>query len=200
MNKLQQAKFDFIVDEATKLFFKKPIPEVTMSDIAKDIGIGEASLYRYFKKKSNIVVKAAEKLSIKVIEKYFSLDESLSGIDMIRSFYLSFLKVFKENKDYYSFIYYFDAYILQEQPELESYSENVNAFKKVFDVAIEKGKKDNTISYNGDIDIFYRSTTISLLSLCKKLAIQDHILKEDAIYEASKEIETLIDIYIYRLK
>ena len=70
MSKIKDAQMNVILDEATKLFFEKSITSVTMSDIASEIGVGEATLYRYFGKKQNLVIKVAEKLSSNLLEKY----------------------------------------------------------------------------------------------------------------------------------
>ena len=71
MSKIKDAQMNVILDEATKLFFEKSITNVTMSDIASEIGVGEATLYRYFGKKQNLVIKVAERLSSNLLEKYF---------------------------------------------------------------------------------------------------------------------------------
>ena len=53
---LQELKENFIIDVAKDLFFKKSIFNVTIKDIAKEAGVGEMTIYRYFSKKQNIVL------------------------------------------------------------------------------------------------------------------------------------------------
>ena len=53
MNKIKDGKIDLIVKEAVPLFLEKSISDISMNEIAKFVGVGEASLYRYFQKKQN---------------------------------------------------------------------------------------------------------------------------------------------------
>lgn len=200
MNKLKELQQSFIVEEAIKMFFARPISEVTMSDIAKEIGIGEATLYRYFGKKSNIVLRAAEKLSLKVINEYFKVDLNKNGFERIKDFYQSYLNIFIDNRNYYSFIYHFDSFIISENNmDLTKYNDSIVSYKKIFDLAFETGLKDGSIKFDGDVDLFYRATTLSLLNLCKKLAIEENLLKEDERFEAANEIKALIEIFLFRI-
>ena len=45
--------------------------EITIKDIANDVGISEATLYRMFNKKENIVIKVAIKLQTNLFQEYF---------------------------------------------------------------------------------------------------------------------------------
>ncbi len=199
-SKLKEAQQSFILNEATKLFLEKSISNVTMSDIASYIGIGEATLYRYFGKKQNLVIKVAEALSKNILEKYFTFDESKTGFENIKEFYLAYLKVFKEDRDYYSFVYSLDAYIHNEIGiNLETYNDNVNLFKEVFYKYFKKGINDNSIKEDISMDIYYRTTSIALLSFCKKLAVEN-ILQEDSLSSKEGEIETLIELFLFRIK
>lgn len=201
MNKLKEAQQAFIIEEATKLFFTNPINEVTISDIAKDLGIGEATLYRYFKKKSNIVLLCASNLSNKVVDNFFKVDTSKNGYERVKDFFNSYLNIFIDNKNYYSFIYYLDSFLLNEKDlDLNQYNQQIDSYKKIFDDAFDIGLKDKSISFSGDKEIFYRSTTLALLSLCKKLAIEDNLTEDDKKYDASEQIKALIEIFLYRIK
>lgn len=201
MNKLKEAQQSFIIDEATKLFFSRSISEVTIQDIAKDLGIGEATLYRYFKKKSNLVLLCLERLSNKVSGDFFKMDESKNGYERVKDFYYSYLNIFTTNKNYYSFIYHFDSYILREkETDLSQYNASIDSFKRIYIESFNLGLKDGSIKFNDDVELFYRSTTLSLLNLCKKLAVEDNLTNDDKKYDASKEIENLIEIFLYRIK
>ena len=90
MNKIKDNTMNFIIEEALSLFMKKSITGVTMSDIAKEVEIGDATLYRYFKKKQNIVISAVMKLSDSVLTKYIGNDEQLIGYDQLKRFNLDY--------------------------------------------------------------------------------------------------------------
>ena len=53
---IRDVKLEFILNTATELFMTRSIGDVTIKDIADAAGVGEATVYRYFKTKNNIVV------------------------------------------------------------------------------------------------------------------------------------------------
>lgn len=66
MNKIKDGKIDLIVKEAVPLFLEKSISDISMNEIAKFVGVGEATLYRYFQKKQNLVIQISAKLADEV--------------------------------------------------------------------------------------------------------------------------------------
>ena len=87
MNKMKDKAKEFIIDEACKMFLKDSIAGVTMSDIAKEVGVGDATMYRYFGSKQKIIMGVAVKLAKEVYEKYSKNDEDKTGFERIKDFY-----------------------------------------------------------------------------------------------------------------
>ena len=200
MTLLKQAQNALIAEETAKLFFERSINEVTIKDIANHIGIGEATIYRHYKNKLNIVLLVANYLQEKVISEHFDISKGSTGYEQIAIFYNSFLDIFKTNSAYYRFINEFDAFIiLNAGGDVESYEKGIETFKVMFDKCYELGLKDGSISSLEDKDIFYFATTHSLLGLCKKLADKD-VLSQDSSHDKVKEIQVLIETILYRLK
>ena len=197
--KLKKAKEDFIIASATKLFLDKSINEITIKDIANDVGISEATLYRMFNKKENIVIKVAIKLQTNLFQEYFDLDNDKKGIDLIKQIYDVFLKIFEKNVEYYKFINEFDNYILDKDIEVDEYEENMKLFYDRFLFAYEKGLNDGSIKKIQDTYLFYTTTAHALLSLCKKLA-SGAILKIDEKINNLEEIKLLIDLIMFNLR
>ena len=196
MSKMKDAQKDFIVEEALKLFLAKSIEEVTMSEIAKEVEIGDATLYRYFAKKQNIIVLSAIKLSKRVLDNYFTFD-GLEDIEILRKFYSNFLNIFIEHREFYSFINEFDAYIINEEFDSASYEKGVDEYKHIYFSAYESAVKNGKIKEVLDIDAFYYSTTHVLLDLGKRLA-KKRILKSDQGSDY-KELKIMVDIILNSL-
>ncbi len=194
MSKMKDAQKDFIVEEALKLFLAKSIEEVTMSEIAKEVEIGDATLYRYFAKKQNIVVLAAIKLSKRVFENYYNFD-GLEGVEIIRKFYTNFLNIYIDHKEFFSFINEFDAFIINESYDSSSYEDGVNKFKEIYfnsyKLAVEKGEMREV----PDIESFYYATTHVLLDLGKRLSRKGTILKSDE-QSSYKELKIMVDVIL----
>ena len=56
MNLFKHAQEIVMAEETTKLFLGRSINEVTIKDIANHIGVGEATIYRHYKTKFNMVL------------------------------------------------------------------------------------------------------------------------------------------------
>ena len=197
---IKDAKLKFIIDVATKLFLERGITSVTIKDIAQEVGLGEATIYRYFLKKQNIVIAVAMKLEEEVFKDYFDLSDSETGFDKLKSFYNKFLDIFHNRMEFYKFISEFDSYVINEKSDLEDYEKALLPFYKSFEEAYLLGLKDNTVRKLNDLEKFYLTTTHSLMGLSKKLALDGMILSQDKKYESEEELKCLIEIILTNLK
>ena len=199
MNFLRQAQENIIAEETAKLFFAKSIVDVTIRDIALQVEIGEATIYRRFGNKYNLVLVVAKYLQEKVFAQHFNFKAD-TGYDYLKKFYESFLNIYKETPEYYKFINEFDAFVTNNVNEnMTSYEEGIDAFRQSFIEAYKKGLEDGSVENIQDVDSFYFATTHSLMGLCKKLADRN-ILAQDYNLDKTKEIQVLIDTILYRLK
>lgn len=197
---LKDAKVNFLVDMATDLFMSRSIQEVTIRDIAVSAQVGEATIYRYFGKKQELVVQAAMKLQGIVSKDYFRLDEKANGYQKLEAFYLSYLKIFDQHRDFYKFLNEFDSYMSVENKDiLNPYENAIDQYKSAFMKAYQQGLKDGSVKEQENIDLFYFSTTHSILELCKKLALKA-VLNQDLVIEKLGEVRCLIDIVLSVLK
>lgn len=197
---LKDAKINFLVDMATDLFMSRSIQEVTIRDIAIAAQVGEATIYRYFGKKQELVVQAAMKLQGIVSSGYFKLDDKLNGYQKLEAFYLSYLDIFDNHRDFYKFLSEFDAYMSVENKDvLNPYEDAIDQYKNAFMKAYQEGLKDGSIKEQEDIELFYFSTTHSILELCKKLALKA-VLNQDLAIEKIGEVKCLINIVLSALK
>ena len=197
---LKDAKVNFLVDMATDLFMSRSIQEVTIRDIAISAQVGEATIYRYFGKKQELVVQAAMKLQSIVSSGYFQLDSKMNGYQKLEAFYLSYLDIFNHHRDFYKFLSEFDSYMSVENKDvLNPYEDAIDQYKSAFMKAYEQGLKDGSVKEQANIDLFYFSTTHSILELCKKLALKA-VLNQDLAIEKLGEVRCLIDIVLNTLK
>ena len=201
MKVLMDVRREYIIKESRDLFLKKGINEVLIKDIAYKTNVGEATIYRYFKKKDNLVIEAAINIQNEILPKYFNFDEFKSGIDSIKEYYDVFLKIFNEHQNYYTFLKELDVYILNhEVKELKDYENGINSFGSIYKKLIDKGLEDKTIKENIDYETFFYSSTHALLGICEKLALKKAIIKQDENQKKEKEIELLINSFINFIK
>ena len=200
MNLFKHAQEVTMAEETTKLFFSKSINTVTIKEIAEHLGIGEATIYRHYKNKFNLVLSVAKYLQSKVEQRYFNIDKNLSGYEQLERFYYSYLEIYKDEPMYYKFINEFDAFIvMNDSIDMSNYEQGIDAFKNIFVDAYHKGLKDGSVKEIEDVDSFYFATTLAIMSLCKKLADKD-VLSQDSRLDKTKEIKVLIETILYRFK
>ena len=193
-------KRDYIVESAKKLFLTSSISEVTIKDISTISGIGEATIYRYFKNKENLVIAVSLSIQKDILKVQF--DNKSSGLEQIQNFFNLFRSIYLDNKNYFKFIAEFDTVYLKniKNKENKEYSLGLDAFFEIFMKAYELGIKDKSIKENKDIKLYYYTCTHSLLELCKKLASTESGLKQDREVSKVSEIEYLISLFISVLK
>ena len=178
-----------------------------MSEIADEVGIGEAPLYRYFQKKENIVILSACNNWKRILKKYFREDfksktTSLSGYEMVKYYFDMFVRIYQEDFGFLAFIYAFDSYVTSKQigvEELEAYAQQFLDVKAIFDEVYDKGLIDGSIRNDVDPKIYYYSSTHALLGLCSKMA-SEAIVKTDKVVASCAQIQLLADMITKYIK
>ena len=197
---LKDVKINFLVDIATDLFMVRSISEVTIKDIAITAQVGEATIYRYFGSKQNLVMQAAMKLQTIVSEGFFRLEKGKNGYEKLALFYESYYDIFMKHSNFYKFLNEFDSYIASEKSDnMNLYENAIDQYKVFYMDAYKMGLKDGSVKKQKDIEMFYFSTTHALLELCKKLAFKKAVLNQDTLIEKDSEIKCLIDIILVSL-
>ena len=194
---LKDAKVNFLVDMATDLFMTRSISEVTIKDIAVSAQVGEATIYRYFGSKQNIVVHAAMKILSVVSKDFFNLEKGKNGYEKLKVFYESYYEIFIKHPNFYKFLSEFDAYVSVEDSSITNpYESAIDSYKNFYMDAYELGLKDGSVRKQNNIEMFYFSTTHALLELAKKLAFKKAVLNQDNRIEKTSELQCLIDIIL----
>lgn len=197
---LKDAKINFLVDIATDLFMCRSISEVTIKDIAISAQVGEATIYRYFGSKQNIVVQAAMKIQNVVSTDFFKLEEGKNGFEKLKVFYESYYQIFLKHPEFYKFLNEFDAFMsVEDSKVINPYESAIDSYKKFYMDAYKLGLKDGSVKKQADIEMFYFSTTHALLELAKKLAFKKAVLNQDTRIEKKSELLCLIDVILVSL-
>ena len=197
---IKDIRRNYILERAINIFCENSIAEVKIKDVAAYCNIGEATFYRYFSKKTSLIIACAVKLQEKVAA-YFGSDYEGTGYDKLSRFYYRFYEIFSDHRDYYRFLSEFDSYCTREDVGgLESYSDGLDVFKTQFEEAYRAGLEDGSVKKVWDLDLFYYSTTHAMLSLCKKLASEAYIVRQDDLTDKRQEIRTVIEIILQYLK
>ena len=197
---IKDAKLNFIIDVATGLLLERPIATVTVKDIADRAGIGEATVYRYFKQKQNLVCAVAEKLQQRVSGEYFA-PVSGSGYAKLEAFFGAYSKIFSEHREFYRFIGDFDAYLLSENVSAgKAYSDGVDHFRDLFLAAYREGIADGSVRRLGSApELFYYAAAHAMLALCKDRSVEREIVRQDCATDKQQEIDEMNRIILFSL-
>lgn len=192
---------DAVVESAAALFLKRGIENVAMTEIAKDAGIGVASLYRYFRTKTAIVTAAGILQWDKVCALFRETLEQPSyqektGFGQIRELLGLQLVLYREHKDFLQFLYEFDAFMRKEQVPKEALSDYERSIMNLypwFEKAYRKGVEDGTVRGGLDFPLLYRSLSHALMSACQRF-IAGEILPGDDYSAAEQELNMVITL------
>ena len=197
---IRDVKLNYIVETATALFMERSIRSVTVRDIAEKAGIGEATVYRYFARKQNIVQAAAEKLQTEVLGHYYRAMPGKTGAERLTAFYDVYPRVFRDHPEFYRFVQEFDSYLIAEGlSSSEEYAAGIDKFYDYFMAAFRDGVADGSVRDKEDPRLFYYATAHAMLELCKKLSMAGDIVRQDSTVERIAEINELKRVILLSL-
>lgn len=100
MNRKKNEKYNKIIAAATKIFAQKGYYKTRVSEIAKEAGIADGTIYLYFNHKDQILISLFEEKMQEVLDnmrKQISLETD--PLEKIKRFALVHLKLIEDNKD-----------------------------------------------------------------------------------------------------
>lgn len=196
MKTLKQAKYDLVLENIKTLMLERSIFDLSISDIAKALEIGEATIYRYFGTRVTMVIEVGVSLWKDIHRALLKKETLETGYLSLKNFFYFFLKGFEENKQVFIFLKQFDNLMVAEHVDkelLSTYDKVLADIKLIYDKAYEQGIKDNSI-LNVDKDKYYYTTTHMILGICYRLAGNGNILTSDEIVDELSQIELALDM------
>lgn len=191
-----------VIAAAIKVFKEKGIEKTKMTDIAECAEVGVASVYRYFKTKTEIAIAAAIGVWQEMTNIYYAdfIKEdykSLKGIQQVERVLEIFLNVYINHKEFMRFIEEFDNYVIREgisRERLQEYEKYIISLAPVMMEAMEAGKRDGSISTGINNAEFYMTITHTLISLSQKLIMRNAVLDSDSIIDGEGQIKLVINM------
>jgi len=164
--------------------------------------VGVASVYRYFKSKTDLVIAAAELFWLEDINVYYrnyfkNKQNNGNGYSQVKDYFNIFLELFDNHKIFIKFIEDFDSYLVREQVQkekLEQYDSVVHYTSSILEEALESGLNDKSICNEIDPQKFAHTASQSLMGLCQKHVSKSHLIPSDLVINGRDEIELLIKI------
>lgn len=193
-----------ILDCAQKLFLQNGIGKTSMKEIAAELSITRATLYKYF---SNIEEIAYE-IEYKAISNFSNyLDKKRTKEGTAIAKITRMLSIFERFADEYPedimFTAMFDTYFGNAVPDEKTQSklnEVIHHFI-VFHDLIDEGKIDGTIKIDIDADVMNLVISNLLVALMQRMTLRGEVIKKEQHIEDSKQIfETINNMIISFIK
>lgn len=170
----------YIVDAAEKLFFSRGYDNVTMDDIAKDIGLTKKSLYLYFRNKEAlffaVVLRGTRILNDLVKEDVKNADAGFERLWEIGHAYYTFVKKYPDYNRACNYFYSerFDVEkMINDEGHLFSYYSSGSEFWKAVDTATRTNAEimQEIVGLRHEIFVIMRDAI--------KMGVADGIFRQD---------------------
>lgn len=167
----KEEKKKVIIEAAEKLFFSKGFDDVSMGDIAKEVGVNRATLYLYFEDKESIYFAVVLR-GMHIMHDLFEegVARETTGIRKIEATGRAFFNFYRRHPDYYRLFHYagsdrFDTACCSAAEEIMALNKEI---MMTMVEAIQTGMKDGTIRSDLnplEMAIFLSTASQSVISL-----------------------------------
>lgn len=190
-------KEEKILKSAIKLFSQKGFSATTTSEIAKDAGVAEGTVFRYYKTKKHLLIKVMGKLievmSEELIEnsagKILKENQNINDKEILKMLLMDRLEVFNK---YWDIIQVVITEMQFHKDIRESFLKNVVfKVKDVLSEFIERGIAKGRFK-NFDSMVVSRT----LIGTFMAYIIQKKIMGENILSENGQEIDEIIELFL----
>lgn len=204
---LKNERIERVIEAAKAEFNEKGIKNSKLRIIAKKAKVGEASIYRYFKDKDDLIKIVALNYwqnHSNLFEDYYygRISESDSGLKKIEVSLNIFHHLNKNHKGFLKFLEDFDNYFANEDLPLSenTFLELINGLKRRFVGMFEEGIADGTINPIHNSEDIYSFVSIVLMSTTQKLSSRLGAIHNTDPLFAERCINNLIKMLINYIK
>lgn len=165
-----------ILQAGFRIFAKNTIERVTMNDVAREAGVGIATLYRYYNSKPALVIA----ISTKAWEEYIvsrgdvSFDEKKTAKKNLEFYLESFLDLYRNHKDILRFNQFFNVYVQSEAlkaPDMKSYNKMIHGLAERFHHIYLKAEQDKTLRTDRSETEMFSTVTHLMLAAVTRYAV-----------------------------
>jgi len=184
-----------IVEAAIKIFSQKGYSGSTTKEIAKEAGVSEATIFRYFDTKKDLLLALVSPTMVKSVADLFLDIEGKTLDEILYNFLKSNTELIEDNKDLLKIVL-FEALF---HPEIKErlYQEIINQKATQLEQFFEVQKKNNGIK-----DVEPKVATLSLLGMLMSYHLWKIAFDDAKTHELNEEnvIKDFIEIFSYGIK
>ena len=168
-----------ILAGAYRAFAERTIEGNTMNDVAKEAGLGVASVYRYYPTKPDLVLGVSawawEKFYKEYVDRVSGKEiENRTGAEDFENYLDSFLYLYREHSDMLRFNQNFNLYMRSGEipaDRMNPYTEMIRAQARRFSITYQKGKEDGTLRTDMPEEEMFSATMHLMLAVVTRYAV-----------------------------
>ena len=201
------ARRNELLQKGYELFSTKSIEAIGMRDVAKAVGCGSVSAYRYYGSKPEFVVAVATWKWVQFQEenqkRRSNADIAKMTAAEIFEFYLdSFLELYRNHKDLLRFNQFFNVYVQSEHIDagmLQPYQKMIEELKEQFHEMYLKAMQDETLRAEEGEEKMFSKTLHLMLAAVTRYAVGLVYIPESG-FDAGEELETMKEMLLERYR
>ena len=201
------ARRNELLQKGYELFSTKSIEAIGMRDVAKAVGCGSVSAYRYYGSKPEFVVAVAawkwEQFQEENQKRRPNADIAKMAAAEIFEFYLdSFLELYRNHKDLLRFNQFFNVYVQSEHIDagmLQPYQKMIEELKEQFHGMYLKAMQDETLRVDEGEEKMFSKMLHLMLAAVTRYAVGLVYIPESG-FDAEEELETMKEMLLERYR
>lgn len=131
-NREHETRKNLIIDAAERVFAVKPFDKVSMSEIAREVGMATSSLYTYFPNQEALFIEAALRDANSLIDE-MAASVSKQKKPRIETVVNAFIDYFSRNDSYFRMMAHFMLYGTLRQDSIEKINSITRRMMDLFD-------------------------------------------------------------------
>ncbi|MBT2617255.1 MULTISPECIES: TetR/AcrR family transcriptional regulator [unclassified Bacillus (in: firmicutes)] len=200
----KELRMQSIIEAAEQVFTRKGFEKATMQDIAEEVNIGIATVFRYFPKKEKLIVAVASRSVSSRITIFQEIrNMPITGIEKLEKLFDYFISLPEKDRESTKLLEAFENFAAQSEEPLEdikNYNDSLHEVSQIFFNIISDGEIDNSIRS----DIPLRDTVSSITNMfaifSKKLSLHQDIVMLESDVDPNRQLLITKKILIDYLK
>ncbi len=189
MKKNTNDKYHRILEAAVKVFAEGGFSQSTVSQIAKETGVADGTIYLYFKNKNDILVQICSYKAKQIFDRFRKeVEKADNAIDRLRNLIYRHLDEFQHDRNM-AIVYQTETHRINRLTE-NQIKEMSNMYLDIISKIVEQGQEEGSIRKDLDIGLVKRFI----------LGAVDEVintwLHSDGEYDLSSMADPLVELFI----
>ncbi|MDQ6420646.1 helix-turn-helix domain-containing protein [Paenibacillus sp. LHD-117] len=194
-----------IIDAAKQVFARKGFDKSTMQDVAKEIPVGVATVFRYFPKKEKLIIAVACSVISSQTTAFRSIvagsGTCLDKLGNLFDLFISFQH--EEHRVNIQLVEAFESFAALSAEPLDGIDDYLLAYRESMDTfrgLIEQGMRDGSLRQDIPVEETLHTIISTFGNVSKKLFLLQNLPRFQSEHETKKQLLMLKELFLDYLK